>query len=237
VQKRLLDQLGVRRLQLVAGASMGALQVVEWAAAYPEMIERAMPVIGTGEFDAWLVGWLDLWEAPIRLDPNWRNGDYYGTGREPPNRGLAEALRFVTLHAQDRGAMARFGRRLGEGQDPARRIGDRFAVEAFLDEAAMARARVSDANSFLYLTRANQLFLHEYPSTEAALSRSQARWLVVPSTTDRVFMLDYNRELTATLQRLGRPAEMVEIAGPLGHLEGVVGIAKAGERIQAFLAP
>lgn len=238
VQKRLLDQLGVRRLQLVAGASMGAMQAVEWAAAYPEMIERVMPVIGTGEFDAWLVGWLDLWEAPIRLDPNWRNGDYYGAGREPPNRGLAEALRIVTLHAQDRGAVARFGRRMAEGQDPSKRIGDRFAVEAFLDEAAAARARTSDANSFLYLTRANQLFLQEYEGgAEAALARSRARWLLVPSSTDRVFIQDYSRELAAVLRRLGRPVEVAEIGGPLGHLEGVVGIAKAADRIRAFLAP
>jgi homoserine O-acetyltransferase/O-succinyltransferase len=40
VQKRLLDSLGVRRLALVAGPSNGGLQAMEWAAAYPEMIER-----------------------------------------------------------------------------------------------------------------------------------------------------------------------------------------------------
>jgi homoserine O-acetyltransferase len=95
---------------------------------------------------------------------------------------------------------------------------------------------VSDANHFLYLTRANQLFLNEYPSTEAALSRSQARWLIAAAPTDRVFMLDYNREMLATLQRLGRPAELVELSGPLGHLNGVVGMTPAGDRIRAFLA-
>jgi homoserine O-acetyltransferase len=236
VQKRLLDHLGVRRLALVAGASMGALQAIEWAAAYPEMVERVMPVIGTGEVDPWMIAWLDIWESPIRLDPNWREGDYYAQGREPPNRGLAEALKIVTVHAQDRPALARFGRRPAEGADPARNIRDRFETERFLDEAALARARVSDANHFLYLTRANQLFLNEYPSTEAALSRSQARWLIAAAPTDRVFMLDYNREMLATLQRLGRPAELVELSGPLGHLNGVVGMAPVADRIRALLA-
>ncbi len=237
VQKRLLDQLGVRRLQLVAGASMGALQAIEWAAAYPEMIERVMPVIGTGEVDPWMIAWLDIWESPIRLDPNWRNGDYYGQGREPPTRGLAEALKIVTVHAQDRPALARFGQRPAEGQDPARRIADRFEAERFLDEAALARARISDANHFLYLTRANQLFLQEYEGTEAALGRSRARWLVAASPTDRVFLLDYNKEMLAMLQRVGRPAELVEVPGSLGHLNGVLGMAQIGDRIRAFLAP
>jgi homoserine O-acetyltransferase len=236
VQKGLLDHLGVRRLALVAGASMGALQAIEWAAAYPEMVERVMPVIGTGEVDPWMIAWLDIWESPIRLDPNWRDGDYYGQGREAPVRGLAEALKIVTVHAQDRPALARFGRRPADGADPARNIRDRFEAERSLDEAAIARARASDANHFLYLTRANQLFLHEYPSTEAALSRSRARWLVAASPTDRVFMLDYNREMVALLQRLGRPVELVELSGPLGHLNGVVGMAPAGDRIRAFLA-
>ncbi|MFC7552578.1 hypothetical protein ACFQU7_10425 [Pseudoroseomonas wenyumeiae] len=177
----------MRKLALVAGGSMGALQTVEWAAAYPDWVERAMPAISTGEIDAWLLGWLDIWEAPIRMDPNWRNGDYYAQGRPPPLQGLAEALRIVTLHSRDRGWAREFGRRPAEGQDPARRIGDRFAVEQWLEDAAAARARVSDANSFLYLTRANQLFLNEYDSSEAALSRSRARWLVLPSAKDRVF--------------------------------------------------
>jgi homoserine O-acetyltransferase len=237
VQKRLLDSLGVRRLALVTGASMGALQAIEWAAAYPEMIDRVMPVIGSSEFDPWAIAWLDIWESPIRLDPNFNNGDYYAQGREPPLRGLAEALKIVTVHAQDRPALARFGRRVAEGQDPLRRIGDRFEVERFLDEAALARARVSDANHFLYLARANQLFLHEYASTEAALSRSQARWFVIASPTDRVFLLDYNREMVALLQRLGRPVDFAEVTGPLGHLNGVVGMAPQADRIRAFLAP
>jgi homoserine O-acetyltransferase len=236
VQKRLLDSLGVKRLALVAGPSMGALQAIEWAAAYPEMIDRVMPAVGTGEFDAFQLGWMDIWESPIRMDPNWRNGDYYGQGREPPLRGLAEALKIVTLHARDRGSLTQFGRRPIEGQDPARKMTDGFAVERFLDQAAVARARTADANSFIYLTRANQLFLNEYPDTAAALARSQARWLVVPSLGDRIFSIDYNRELAEALRRAGRPVTVADLEGGLGHLEGVASMAKVEGAVRAFLA-
>ncbi|MCK8785831.1 homoserine O-acetyltransferase [Roseomonas sp. NAR14] len=235
-QKLLLDSLGVKRLALVAGPSNGALNTIEWACAYPEMIERAMPVIGAGEFDAWMIGWLDVWESPIRLDPNWRGGDYYGVGREAPLRGLAEALKIVSLHARDRGWARQFGRRPAEGQDPARRIGDRFAVEKWLEDTATARARTADANSFLYMVRANQLFLNEYPSSEAALANSKARWLVAASLGDRVFPIEYNHELVAMLRRAGRPVEFVELRGDLGHLEGVAGMAQAAGPIGRFLA-
>ncbi len=234
-QKRLLDSLGVKRLALVAGPSNGGLQSIEWAAAYPGFVERVMPVIAA-DIDAWMQGWLDIWEAPIRLDPNWAEGNYYGQGREPPLRGLAEAWKIVTLHARDRLWAKQHDRQVPEGQDPARRIGDRFAIERWLDDAAAARARTSDANSFLYMVRANQLFLNEYPGFAAALSGGPARWLVISAPTDRVFVADGVREFVETLRGAGKQVEAAELAGPLGHLNGVVGMAPVGDRIRAFLA-
>ncbi|WP_338663698.1 homoserine O-acetyltransferase [Pararoseomonas sp. SCSIO 73927] len=235
VQKLLLDSLGVKRLALVAGPSMGSLQAIEWALAYPEMVERVMPTVCTGEFDAFLMGWMELWEVPIRTDPNWRGGDYYGQGRELPTRGLAEALKIVTLQARDRGSLTQFGRRPVEGQDPARRMLDSFAVEKFLDDAAIARARTADANAFLYLTRANQLFLNEVPDTAAALARSRASWLVMPAVGDRIFPVTYGRDLAEAVRKAGRPVTLVELQGGLGHLEGVAGMAQAEGAIRTFL--
>ena len=238
VQKRLLDSLGVKRLALVAGPSMGALQAIEWACAYPEMVERVMPSVATGEFDAFLLGWMEIWEVPIRTDPNWRDGDYYGQGRQPPLRGLAEALKIVSLQARDRGSLAAYGRRpAAEGQDPARRMGDSFAVEKFLDDTATARARTADANAFLYLTRANQLFLNEYPDTATALARSTARWLVAPSLGDHIFPVGYGRDLAEALRKAGRPVVLAELEGGLGHLEGVAGMGRIEGAIRTFLAP
>jgi homoserine O-acetyltransferase len=233
-QKALLDHLGVRRLALVAGASMGAMQAIEWAAAYPEMVARVMPVIATDRVDGWIIGWLELWSAPIRLDPAWKGGEYHG-GPEPV-AGLAEALKLVTLHARDHLWANTIGTKFADGQDPRTSVTQRFAMEKWLDDAAMARARISDANHFLYLIRANQLFLSGYESPEAALARSRARWLVVPSVSDRVFPIEYNRRLAATLRSQGREVEVVDLEGPLGHLEGVVSMAKAGDAIRRLLA-
>ncbi|TCZ61351.1 E22 family MetX-like putative esterase [Roseicella aquatilis] len=235
VQKRLLDSLGVKRLALVAGPSNGGLQSIEWAAAYPDFVQRAMPVIAA-DIDAWMQGWLDVWESPIRLDPNWREGDYYGQGREPPLRGLAEAWKVVTLQAVDRAFTGQFDRKLPEGQDPARRIGDRFAIEKWLDDRAMARAKTTDANSFLYMVRANQLFLNDYPGVQAALEGAARRWLVIPAPNDRVFVSDGTKQFIELLRKAGKQVEAAEVTGPMGHLNGVVGMAPVADRIRAFLA-
>lgn len=235
VQKALLDSLGVKKLHLVTGPSNGALQTVEWAAAHPGFIERCMPVIGGAEFDAWMIGWLNIWEAPIKLDPNWRNGDYYGPGREAPLRGLAEAWKIVTLHAMDRAALTAQARKVVDGQNPARNINDQYAIEKWLDDRGQARARTSDANSFIYMVRANQLFLNEYPSYEAALARAPHRWLVVPSPNDRVFLPEAMREMVDALRKGGKAVQQAEVRGPLGHLNGVVGMAPLAEQIRAFV--
>jgi homoserine O-acetyltransferase len=52
VQKALLESLGIGQLQAVAGASMGALQAIEWATAYPDLVKRVVAVVGSGEVDA-----------------------------------------------------------------------------------------------------------------------------------------------------------------------------------------
>src|SRR5712692_5156309 len=68
VQKALIENLGIKKLAAVVGASMGALQAYEWAASHPDMVERIIAVIGTPGADPYLIGWLDLWAEPIRLD-------------------------------------------------------------------------------------------------------------------------------------------------------------------------
>lgn len=239
VQKALLDSLGVRSLHAVMGASMGSLQAFEWAAAHPEMVKRVIPVIGGAEADPFLIGWLNAWAAPIRLDPNWRNGDYYGQAE--PNRGLAEALKLVTLQAQYwEWADAAFGRKWAEeGRDPRAAMDNRYLVEAALDKAGAARAATSDANHFLYLVKANQTFVTGNGSSlEEGLKRIKAPVLLIPSREDIVFFLDRHMgRLKDTLAANGVTVRYTDaITGTRGHLDGVVNITAAGDAIAAFLA-
>ncbi len=237
VQKALLDSLGIKRLHAVMGASMGALQTYEWAAAYPERVARAVPVIGAGWADGNLIAWLNVWAAPIRLDPNWNGGDYYDG--EPPLRGLAEALKIVTLHAQHwEWTNGVFGRTWAQpDQDPAAAFGNRYKIEAVLDGAGLARAKTSDANHFLYLAKANQLFLTGHgQSYVEGLQKIKAPTLIIHSDEDLVFFPEAVRETAAYIRSDGTPVEIVELQGTRGHLDGVLSIGQAGPQISAFLA-
>ncbi len=236
VQKALLDSLGVKKLHAVTGASMGALQSFEWAAAYPDMVERVIPVIGAVEANAYMIGWLNIWAAPILMDPRWNRGDYYD--KEAPLEGLALALKTVTLHARHYGwAEKAFGRKWAAAdRDPARGWENKFAVEDVLDRTAAARAKVSDANHFLYLVKANQLFVTGHKgSLPEGLRDVKARVLLIPASSDLLLFPDYSKQAMALLKKEGKSVEYVEIEGDGGHLDGVLAVAKAGETIRKFL--
>jgi homoserine O-acetyltransferase/O-succinyltransferase len=237
VQKALLEHLGIRSLHAVAGASMGALQAFEWASAYPDWVKRVVAVIGGAEENAFLIGWLNLWAAPIRLDPDWNNGDYYG--RAEPIRGLTEALKIITLQAQQWGWIERFGRAWAEdGKDPGTAMDHHYAVEAWLDRTAAARAALSDANHLLYLVKANQLFMTGHGrSLEEGLAAITAPLLLIASADDLVFPPPrHMRALKDKLAAMGKTVTYSEaITTDLGHLDGIAYIAKAGDAIASFL--
>ena len=155
VQKALIDSLGIKRLRAVMGPSMGGLQTFEWAASFPECVERIIPVIAAPNFRGWLTAWLSMWAQPIKLDPAWKGGDYYGG--PPPRAGLEAALRLITLHAlHSDWADTAGGRALAEGADAGDIAANPFAIEETLANAALPRLEKADANHLLYLARANQ---------------------------------------------------------------------------------
>jgi homoserine O-acetyltransferase len=235
VQKALVESLGIKRLALVAGPSMGSLQTFEWAASHPQMVAKAMPVIGAGEADAQLIAWLDIWAAPILVDANWNKGDYYG--KTPPNAGLAKALTAVTLQANHGDwANATFGRRPAkEGEDPAKALSNRFQVQSILDNAGEARAKVSDANHFLYLVKANQLFAAGGTSLSDAATKIKAPVLLITQPKDLVFTADAVDHTAETLKKGGVDLTHVLIQGSRGHLDGVISMKQAEGAIRAFL--
>jgi homoserine O-acetyltransferase len=233
VQKELVKSLGIKKLAMVAGASMGGLQTYEWAAAYPDMVGRIMPVIASAEPDAGLIDWLEIWAAPIRLDPKWNGGDYYG--KEPPLSGLGQALKIVTLHAQTNAwATAAFGTKwANEGKSPYESFSNGYLVDAALDKAGMGRAKTSDANSFLYLVRANQLFAEGQAERMKAI---KAPTLLIYSPGDLIFPPDSVKRTAAAIKANGASVELVELKGNRGHLDGVISIKQAEGAIAAFLA-
>jgi len=239
VQKALVESLGINKLYAVIGASMGAMQAYEWAASYPAMVGKVIPVVGAGEVDGWGIAWLHMWGAPILLDPNWNGGDYYDkTPPISPVTGLSAALAMVTLHAQHWEWTNSYGRQwAAAGNDPAScLITCKYAIEKALDDAGKTRAAVSDANHFLYLAKAGQLFVTGGGNLADGLRTIQAPVLLITSEDDLIFPHDAVEQTTQMINGNGTPIKHVKIWGGRGHLDGIFAIDQAGKWIAEFLA-
>ncbi|GEN29069.1 homoserine O-acetyltransferase [Halovibrio variabilis] len=236
VQRELLESQGIESLHAVMGASMGALQAIEWASAYPDWVERLIPVIGSGVANPWLLATLSAWAAPIRLDANWNEGNYYDG--EPPTDGLKEALKLVTLNANHwQWANDTFNRDWAdEDRDPAKDINARYAIEQTLDDIAAARAEVSDANHFLYLVQANQTFMAGHgDSLEAGLAAIEAPTLMLYSEKDLIFPPEGVRRTAELIEADSTDVTLETLEGNRGHLDGVLSIDQASDTLREFL--
>ncbi len=231
IHKALTDSLGVKKIKAVVGASGGSVQAMEWAALYGDHIERVIHVIGPGfSISPWVIGLLDVWVAPIKLDAKWNNGDYYG--KDEPLDGIAQALKTITLTTGHWGwAEKAFGYKLA---DEAKKPGDErnnvFAIEDTLQKTGLARARTADANNTIYMAKANQLF-----NVESEIGKIKAKILFVPASSDLVFPPEMSQKAAAKFRAQGGTAEVFVLEGDRGHLDGVIGIGKAAEAIRAFM--
>jgi homoserine O-acetyltransferase/O-succinyltransferase len=231
VHKALLDALGVKKLKAVAGASGGAIQAMEWGAVYPELVERVVHVIGPGlEIHPYSIAMIDAWAAPIRLDPNWKGGDYYG-GAEPVE-GLALALKTVTLTTVHYlWAEKLHGYKWAEeGKNPADSMNNLFAIEDALTKSGKARAAANDAGHFVWMAKANELY-----NVDKEANRIKAKVLFLPAKTDTLFPPEYSQRAADKLKAQGNHVELYEIDGTNGHLDGIFSIGKVADRIKAFV--
>jgi homoserine O-acetyltransferase len=216
---------------------MGALQAVEWGAAYPDMVARVLAVIGVGlESSPYAIATLDLWSAPIRLDPKWNNGDYYG--KEEPIDGLAAALKMAMVQSRSPAwAKKQFARKWAEeGKDPLGSFDHQYAVQAWLEQQSRSRAKSYDANSWLYLAKAIQLWqVGQQPSLEAGVRLIKAKTILMPVKSDVLTFSEFSRDAVDTLLAKGRRVDFFEIDEDGGHVDGIVSIGKAAETIRLFM--
>jgi homoserine O-acetyltransferase/O-succinyltransferase len=238
VQYKLLESLGVKKLKAVSGASMGGLQTFEWSVAYPDFVERIIPVISTPKMHGWLIGWMKMWGDPIKLDPKWNNGDYYG--KQEPMDGMTYSLMLITMSAQGAGwAEKIFGRKWADSQkNPYNTMENQFLIEDGLFKGGSARAKTADANSMLYLNKAGVLFDigYGYGSFEEAAKKVQAKSLMIAADTDILFPPQQVKESVEVFKKVGKDASYFEIKSAFGHLGGILDITQASDAITKFLA-
>jgi homoserine O-acetyltransferase/O-succinyltransferase len=116
-------------------------------------------------------------------------------------------------------------------------MGERFMVENYLYHVGASIASRFDANSYLYLSRAANIFnlSDGYTSLEEALSRIKSRMLFMGSSSDILFPAAHVRQLTEKVQACGVDARYRELQTPLGHYAFLVDGDQTREALWSFM--
>lgn len=232
VQYSLCRYLGIESLHAVCGSSMGSMTALEWSARFPDFVRRVMGVIGGGlSVPPYLVAMLRQWCLPILLDSKFKSGNYLPD--EQPLGGLAASLELVTLTAlspewADRSFQRRFADR---DLPPAASLDALFSVEAAIAQTARARASLADANSFLRLAKAVQLF-----DLSEIKHQMKAKVLWIPARQDKLIYPEYADRGVQDMRALGLDVQTTRLETVGGHLDGLNEMKTKEKEIAAFLA-
>jgi len=222
-QRKLIAHLGVRELAMVAGGSIGGQQALEWAVTFPELVRNVAVVAATAAVTAQAIAFNEVGRQAIMSDPDWLCGDY--ASGQGPVTGLSIARMLAMITYQSEEAMElRFSRNPAQYElapSPAFSpdLGGRFDVENYLYHQGETLTKRFDANSYLYLSRAMDLYdvSEGYSSLEAALARIRSKALFVGIRSDFLFPAAHVRWLADKVRALGGDAQYVEMDSPHGH--------------------
>ncbi len=203
-QKSLIDSLGISKLAMVCGGSMGGMQALEWTVRFPEMVERCWMTASCRAHSAMQIGFNEAARQAVYRDPNWLGGDY--SPEKAPDNGLAVARMIGHLsYLSDAAFQQKFGRKK---QQPDQ---GQFQVESYLNYQGDKFTQRFDAGSLAVLTKAIDAYSCD------SLSPAQCRYLFTSFTSDWLYPSSQSRELHELAQASGRSSVWHDIDLPYGH--------------------
>jgi homoserine O-acetyltransferase len=200
-----LDKLGIGRVHLTTGGSLGGMVTLTLAALAPDRFERILPFATSLSASAWVVGWNHVARQILRLDPGYP--DNVGRGLE-----IARQLAILTYRAEP-GLDARQPR-------PAPGTDAGYPVQSYLEhQGKKLRNRFAAQAYELQLAAMDHHDLTQpLPGdTKPAISRVRAATLVVDVDTDQLFTPAQAAALTAQLQAAGARVARETVASIHGH--------------------
>jgi homoserine O-acetyltransferase/O-succinyltransferase len=219
-QAMLIDALGIPSLFLVLGGSMGGMQVLEWAASYPDKVFAALPIATGARHSSQNIAFHEVGRQAVMADPEWREGRYIDAGTEP-GKGLAVARMAAHITYLSETALHRkFGRNLQDRETKTFGFDADFQIESYLRHQGASFVDRFDANAYLYMTRAMDYFdiAAEHGNVLAnAFKGTKTRFCVVSFTSDWLFPTSESRTIVHALNAAGASVSFVEIETDRGH--------------------
>jgi len=219
-QAMLLDDLKIDTLFAVAGGSMGGMQVLQWAASYPQRVFAALPIACSTRHSAQNIAFHEVGRQAVMADPEWRQGRYLDEHTNP-RRGLAVARMGAHItYLSDAALHRKFGRKFQDRDNVTFSFDADFEVESYLRHQGSTFVDRFDANSYLYLTRAMDYFdlAADYDGVVAnAFKGSDTRFCVISFTSDWLFPTSDSRAIVHALNAGGARVSFAEIVTDKGH--------------------
>jgi homoserine O-acetyltransferase len=217
-QKKLLEHLGIERLLAVAGGSLGGMQALQWAVAYPDAVRACIPIATTARLSAQGIAFDEVGRQAIMADQNWHGGDYYGRAAQLPGLAVARMLGHIT-YLSDEAMHQKFGRRLRNREKYGFDFSTDFEVESYLRHQGDSFVRRFDANSYLYITKAIDYFdlANGHGGLGVAFRNVRARFLVISFSSDWLYPPYQSKEIVKALKVNGIDVSYCEIPSSYGH--------------------
>ncbi len=241
LQRMLVGRLGISQLLCVAGGSMGGMQALEWAVTHPEMVRSVIPIATTWRHSAQQIAFNEVGRQAIMADPDWNQGDYYDS--KPPARGLSVARMVGHItYMSDESMREKFGRRLREKEKFGFDFGVDFEVESYLRYRGNQFVSRFDANSYLYITKAEDYF--DLTNGSGSLGEAfrldgitpvDTRFLVISFTSDWLYPSYQSQEIVRVLRRVNGDVAYCDLQSNYGHDAFLVDVAEQTEIVRGFL--
>ncbi|MDF2368614.1 homoserine O-acetyltransferase [Sneathiella sp.] len=237
-QALLQNYLGIESWFSVIGGSMGGMQTLQWASAYPDRVFSAIPIACAARHSAQNIAFHEVGRQAVMADPNWQSGEYYASDKKPTS-GLAVARMAAHVTYLSEAALHRkFGRNLQDRENLTYGFDADFQVESYLRYQGINFVDRFDANSYLYITRAMDYFdlVEDNGGALAnAFEGTKTRFCSVSFTSDWLFPTSENRDIVHALIAAAANVSFVEVETDKGHDAFLLDTPEMFKTIDGFL--
>ncbi len=233
-QRCLIDHLGIEKLLAVVGGSMGGMQVLQWMVSYPERIRSAIPIATTMRHTPQQIAFDEVGRQAIMSDPNWNEGNYYGSAL--PDKGLAVARMIGHItYMSDTSMTKKFGRRLKDIMVTFK-FDANFEVEGYLQYKGNNFVKRFDANTYLYITKAMDCFdITEGKKPGQVFGGLKAKVLAIAFKSDWLYPSYQSQEIAKECKLAGVNTSYCEIFSTYGHDAFLLEVEEETRLISNFL--
>jgi len=219
LHKLILDKLKISSIYCAVGASLGAMQVLEWAIQYPDYIKNIIPIAVGASHSPWCIAFSEVQRQCIVNDSDWNQGDYDSS--YPPKKGLGIARQIAMLsYRSSQSFQEKFGRDTDSNSKD-------YEVIKYLEHQDSIFINRFDANC--YITLINSMDTHDigYPDKDikCTIRSISQKALVIGITSDILYPLDEQKFLADHLPN----SDLVIIDYPHGHDTFLIELTKLNE--------